>query len=108
MEIASGTRGNGLIDFTMTSPTTFTGAGFETDTYSNGGQRTYSFNIVNGAIRDNGQVYWLCDSRDLNGKWSVLATPSSDGLTMSGVVSAVSGNNIISTTGTYTRVSSNP
>lgn len=92
-----------MVTFTMTSPTTFIGTGIETDTYPGGSQRSYNFNVVDGTIYDNGQVSWVCDSAELNGKWKLQVTPASNGLTMSGVLSIVSGN-VVSGTGTYTRV----
>lgn len=86
----------------MTSSTTFTGTGTETDTYPDGTQLSYTFKVVKGTISKDGKVSWLCDSSDLNGKWRLKATMAVDGLTMNAAMSAVSGG-VANGRGTYTR-----
>lgn len=95
-----------MVTFTMTSPTTFIGTGRETDTYQDGRQLSYNFKVVDGSVKGN-SVSWVCDSADLNGKWRLRVTLASDGLTMKGVMTALSGD-MASGPGRYTRVLSDP
>jgi len=103
-EVGGSTKTHGTLMFTMITPTTFTGTGAETDTFPGGRQLSYTFKIVDGTITNNTQISWLCDSIDINGKWRINATLASDGLTMTGLMTAVSGGNIVGGTGTYTRI----
>jgi hypothetical protein len=67
----------------MVTPSTFTGVGFETSTYSmSGDSDSLSFQILDGIIAPNSEISWLCDGADQRGKWGTIATVSSDGLTM--------------------------
>lgn len=89
----------------MTSPTTFVGEllGVETCTFADGSQVSYTYKIVDGTIADDGTVSWFCDSAELDGKWRLEVAPAPDGMSMDGIMTAVSGR-VVSGVGTYVRI----
>lgn len=101
----------GVLLVTMTSPTTFIGKGIITELADSSSSEwrgfSYPYNLEDGTIHDNGQVSWLSNSPQIGGKWKTLATPSSDGLILSGPFTVVSGN-AAPGNGTYTHVLPDP
>lgn len=87
---------NGIFTLVMTSKNTFNGSGSESQTWSPTQKSSYTFNITNGKISDNGfDVEWICTSKELKGSWKVIGTLTGDGKKVVGREKSLTLGNII-------------